>query len=219
MNTPRWLHLALGATTGLLALLLVMGPPGGRRAGGDAEGRGLFLAEPLSPPALDLVGHDGQRVRLEGYRGRPVAVFFGYTHCPDVCPVTLAHLSRLLDELGPVEALVGAPHEVPLVVLFVTVDPERDTRLRLARYLEAFHASIVGVTGPESEIRAQAFGFGVGITVADHEPGEPYLVDHTARTFLLDREGRVVAQLPATVTFAELTRAAEALIASGGAGG
>src|SRR5690606_29587559 len=121
---------------------------------GDA-GQDLFLQAPLPPPALSLTDHTGRAVALDGLRGRTVAVFFGYTFCPDVCPLTLSHLSRIHGELDP--------QARALQVLFVSVDPERDTPERLARYLESFHPSILALTGSFDEIERQARGFGVGI--------------------------------------------------------
>jgi protein SCO1 len=207
MTSRRWTRIALGATTGLLlalaAVVVLDLVPGGES---PPDQNTTFLRAPLPPPTLDLEAHTGTRVRLADLEGRAVAVFFGYTHCPDVCPLTLSQLSRVLDELEPDGA--------GLQVLFVTVDPERDTVERLVRYLEPFHPSVLGLTGTSLEIEAHARSFGVGIVVPPHEDGEAYLVDHTARTFLLDREGRVVAALPSTLPYAELRDAVAALLAT-----
>jgi protein SCO1/2 len=150
-------------------------------------------------------------VSLDAFSGRVVAIFFGYTHCPDVCPLGLAHLSRTLERIDPAGD--------DLQVLFVTVDPERDTADRLAQYLSSFHPSIVGLTGKRAEIESQARAFGVGILVPEHEPGEPYLVDHTARIFLIDRNGHIVARVPATAGADELVREITPLLEAGGGRG
>ncbi len=208
MASPPWIRIALGATT-LMILALAVGvlrwgvPDGGANEGGAADDP--FLDAPLAAPVLDLVSHHGDAWRLDAHRGSPAVVFFGYTHCPDVCPLTLARLSQVLDDLGD-EAAGG------LLPVFVTVDPARDDPARLAAYLEAFHPMIVGLTGPTPEVEAQAREFGVGIVVPPHEPGEPYLVDHTARTFLLDAEGRIVGSLASTASRAELHDAVVALL-------
>lgn len=205
MTSRRWIQFALGATTGLLVVVLVVGLALDGTSEGDA-GQELFLQAPLPPPTLSLTDHTGRTLSLEGLRGRVVAVFFGYTSCPDVCPLTLSHLSRIQGELDQ--------KAQALQVLFVSVDPERDTPERLSRYLESFHPSILALTGSFEEIESQARGFGVGIVVPAHEPGEAYLVDHTARTFLLDHQGRVVAGVPATASYEELRDAVGTLLAS-----
>lgn len=200
MNARRWIQIGLGATTGLLLAFLLLGVlgRGADPAPIDAQ-PSVFFDTPLPPAELDLAAHTGRRVRLADLRGRTVVLFFGYTHCPDVCPLTLAHLSRALRELDPDASA--------LQVLFVTVDPERDTPERLTRYLEAFHPAILALTGPADAIVAQARGFGVGIVVPPHEDGDSYLVDHTARTFLLDEQGRVRAAVPADATYEALREA------------
>jgi protein SCO1/2 len=201
MMPRRLLQIAVGASAGLLVALLLI-RPGAPPAGMDIAGTpGPLLAEPLPAPHLALTSHRGEPVRLEDFRGRAVVIFFGYTHCPDVCPLTLAHLSRALDDLGP--------RADALQVLFVTVDPARDTPEVLTRFLGGFHPSILGLTGSENEVDAQAFDFGVAIHRGE---GENYLVDHGARTFLLDHEGRIAGSVPAGAGSAELEAGVAAIL-------
>jgi protein SCO1/2 len=199
MNARRLLQIALGTSAGLLVALLLV-RPAARPADPAAPG-GPLLAEPLPAPPLALTSHRGEPVRIEDFRGRPVAVFFGYTYCPDLCPVTLAHLSRALrEEEGAAERLQ---------VLFVTVDPQRDTPEVLARYLEGFHPSILGLTGPTGDVDAQARGFGVAIRRGE---GPGYLVDHGARTYLLDGDGRIAGTVPTGASYADVRDGVRAIL-------
>jgi protein SCO1/2 len=205
--SPRLLRLALGVATGLLAALLYLGvqgtgPPSARApASSDA-----FFAEPLPAPPLRLQHPDGTWGTLDGYRGRVAAVFFGYTNCPDVCPITLAQLARLQGELDP--------EGDDLQIVFVSLDPARDTPDVLQRFAARLHPDLVALTAPVDTLRPQVLEYGIGFVyrprdggpvdsvvsppgaeTAASRLGDDYLVDHTARTFLIDREGRLVAQI------------------------
>ncbi len=201
------LRLALGSVTGLLAALVYLGARGtGPEAPASADdGFDPFLAQAVPAPPLDLLDTEGGRVTLGDFRGRVVALFFGYTHCPDVCPITLAQLSRLQEELDP-----GGD---ALQVVFVSLDPVRDSAPALDRFTSSFHEGVVALTAPVEALRPQVLEYGIGFVyrpraggAADSTAPDPrgalgddYLVDHTARTFLIDREGRLVAQvLPET---------------------
>lgn len=131
---------------------------------------------------LALADHHGRTRTLADFRGKVVAVFFGFTHCPDACPATLSELAQVVRELGPAGAEVQ--------VLFVTVDPERDTAEVLARYVTAFHPSFLGLRGDADETARVAKEF----RVYAHKqplPAGGYTVDHTAGTYLYDRQGRL----------------------------
>ena len=133
--------------------------------------------------SLELTGHDGKPRSLADFRGKVAVVFFGFTHCPDVCPTTLAKLSEVSKRLG------GDADEMQ--VLFVTVDPERDTPEVLSRYVPAFGPQFVGLTGDPAAIARTAKEFKV---VYHKQPGntpDAYTVDHSSGTFVFDREGRV----------------------------
>jgi protein SCO1 len=132
---------------------------------------------------LALTGHDGKPRRLEDFRGRLVLLFFGYTHCPDVCPLTLADTAQALKALGP-----GAEQ---VQVLFVTVDPERDTAEVLARYVPAFDPRFLGLRGSLEETQAAAREFKVFFEKRAGSAPDAYTVDHSAQTFVLDKQGRL----------------------------
>jgi protein SCO1 len=131
---------------------------------------------------LNLTDHTGRVHTLADFTGRVVAVFFGFTHCPDACPTTLAELALVAKELG---ADAGR-----LQVLFVTVDPERDTPEVLARYVTAFHPSFLGLYGDATATARAAKAFKIFYRKQPLEGGG-YTVDHSAGTFILDRQGRL----------------------------
>ncbi len=195
--------LAVGAI-GAVALLT-----SGRWGGGSApwEGTRLSFVEPAPP--LGLPAHDGRVVSLDDLRGRVVVVFFGFTYCPDVCPATLGSLARAMELLGPDAA--------DIQVLFVSVDPARDTPERLATYLRNFHPDFLGLRGSEERLSEVASAWGAFYQRrdlgeeetgggeqhagrgedrhADHGEGA-YLVDHSGRTYVVDRRGRLVLTFP-----------------------
>jgi protein SCO1 len=130
-----------------------------------------------------LTDHTGKPVTLASYRGKVVVLFFGYTQCPDVCPTTLATLAETMRILGPDAASVQ--------VLFVTVDPERDTKELLAQYVPAFNPSFVGLRGDAEATARTAKEFKI---LYQKQPGrtpETYTVDHSAGTFVFDPQGRL----------------------------
>lgn len=153
---------------------------------------GVFVAmtsnTPPAPPAsaiggpFQLTSHTGQSVNESELVGKPHLIFFGYTHCPDICHTTLFELSEILRALGP-DAKVGA--------LFVTVDPERDTPEILKDYLASFDSRIIGVTGPRAQLEPMLRGYRI---YSKRAPGkdEDYAVDHTTVVYLMDKNGRFV---------------------------
>ena len=133
--------------------------------------------------ALSLTDQNGRPRTLADFRGRVVALFFGYTHCPDVCPTTLAELSQVMKMLGPDADRVQ--------VLFVTVDPGRDTPAVLSQYVTAFDPRFLGLYGDAAATRRAAKEFKV--FYEKHEgaaPGE-YSMDHSAGTYVIDPKGRL----------------------------
>ncbi|HSR41521.1 MAG TPA: SCO family protein [Longimicrobiales bacterium] len=153
------------------------------------------LSTPFPAPELRLTDHAGAPFVLEP-EGRVSVVFFGFTHCPDVCPLTLANLARAVESLGGRASVVQ--------VAFVTVDPARDTPERMAGYVGSFHPGFVGLTGSEEEIAAAAAAWGVYRSVP--EGREDYTVDHTARSFVLDHRGRVAATFPSDADAESMAR-------------
>lgn len=135
---------------------------------------------------FELTTHEGARLSDRDLAGAPYAVFFGFTHCPEVCPTTLWEMSQALGELGEEGSR--------LRVLFVTVDPERDTPSALATYLQSFDPRIVGLTGSEAEIAAMATAYRAYWRRVPTEGGD-YTMDHTASVYLMDSQGRFVGTI------------------------
>jgi protein SCO1/2 len=131
--------------------------------------------------ALDLTDHTGQPRHLEDFRGKAVVVFFGFTHCPDICPTTLAETAAALKKLGPDADRVQ--------VLFVTVDPERDTAEALAKYVTAFDPRFLGLRGDTQATQRAAKEFKVFYET--RKSGESYTVDHSGQTYVIDPQGRL----------------------------
>jgi len=129
-----------------------------------------------------LTDHHGQPRTLADFKGKVVVVFFGYTHCPDVCPITMAEFAQALKGLGGDAARVQ--------VLFVTVDPERDTQAVLSQYVPAFDPSFLGLYGDTEATARTAKEFKI-IYRKQPLPGGGYSVDHSAGSYLYDTEGRV----------------------------
>lgn len=132
---------------------------------------------------LALTDHHGRLRRLEDFRGKVVVVFFGFTHCPDVCPTTLADMAQVVRQLGTDGERVQ--------VLFVTVDPERDTQEVLAKYVPAFNPRFLGLRGDLEATRAVAKEFKVYFEKRPGETPGAYSVDHSAQTYVIDPQGRL----------------------------
>jgi protein SCO1/2 len=134
-----------------------------------------------------LKDHNGKDRSLADFRGKAVAIFFGYTQCPDVCPTTLSDLAGAMKILGPDAARVQ--------VLFVTVDPKRDTPQLLAQYVPAFHPSFLGLYGDAAATAKVTKDFKI---YAQERPGKDgqYTLDHSAQTLVFDPQGRLRLLLP-----------------------
>lgn len=133
---------------------------------------------------FQLVDANSKPITDQDLKGYPSLVFFGFTHCPDVCPTTLFEVSEILRKLGPDAAKVKA--------LFVTVDPQRDTAPVLKDYLSSFDPHLVGVTGEPAAIAAMTRSYRVYSKKVPLEGGN-YTMDHTAVVYLMDKDGRFVA--------------------------
>lgn len=129
-----------------------------------------------------LTDHQGRRRSLSQYQGKVVALFFGYTHCPDICPSTMLDYAEAIKRLG---------HNAGQVqVLFVSVDPERDTPRALSAYLPHFNRSFVGLTSATSELEQVKKQYKI-IAQKVEQPYGCYSVDHSTGSYLLDKQGRV----------------------------
>jgi len=118
--------------------------------------------------------------------GKPFAIFFGFTHCPDVCPTTLARLARLRSQLGR--------GDDSFAIIFVTVDPERDGPQEVGRYTALFNSPVIGLTGTPAQIEQVKKQFGI-FSAKVEQPGADYSVDHTAATFLFTPDAKFVATI------------------------
>src|SRR5262245_21482894 len=154
----------------------------------------LLVAQRTSPPSgpqvaaiggpFQLVDQDGRKVTDEDFRGRPFLVFFGFTHCPEICPTTLFEISEILRKLGPDADRVRA--------LFITVDPERDTPKVMKDYLSNFDPHLSGLTGDPDAIAAVAKAYRAIFRKVPLDEGG-YTMDHTAIVYLMDKQGRFVS--------------------------
>ena len=148
--------------------------------------------------------NDGQVVTAESYRGRVVILYFGYTHCPDICPTTLANLSEVLKRLDT------RAYEVS--VLFVSVDPDRDTLPVLGAYVRGFAKQIDGLSGPPNGLAALTRRYRVLYSVTKESPGHPYTVMHSNSVFFFDRSGRARLVTTSTDDIAGITDDVERLL-------
>ena len=166
-------------------LLLALAAVGAGVAIGLAIERFQLAAPPLVGGPFALIDQQGRRVTEASYRGRALAVFFGFTHCPDVCPTALVRMAELLEALGP-EADRLQP-------LFISVDPRRDTPALLKDYVGHFSPRIAGLTGSAEEIAAVARAYRVYYRIQGDPDANPnYLVDHSAFVYVMDARGRFV---------------------------
>ena len=169
--------IAAGFIIGALAsagVLLVNAPSADRV---ESSGTAL-IGGPFS-----LVGEDGKTVTDRDFRGRNMLVFFGFTHCPDICPAELQVIAQALDRLGDM-----GPKIVPI---FITLDPERDTPKAMADYVKSFGPNFVGLTGSPEAIAAAAKAYRVAYTKVENKgSSDDYSVDHSALVYLMDTQGK-----------------------------
>jgi len=195
---PRWAWLVI------LALLLVLAVGAIRIVNPPHTWTGMLM-DPLAPVNdFSLTAAGGKPVRLSDFRGKLVALYFGYTYCPDVCPTTLAELAAGMRDLGADAQQVQ--------VIFISVDPARDTPERLADYVANFDPSFIGITGSPEEIAAVATPLGIYYQAHEGTAATGYLVDHTATVMVLDRQGRLRLLLPFGTTGAQAASDLRALM-------
>jgi len=169
-----WVLVAIAAVGGILVALQ---PP-------SPNSRETGLATIGGP--FTLTGSDAKPFPSSRLNGKPAAIFFGFTHCPDVCPTTLARLVKLRRQLGS--------GDDGMSIVFITVDPERDGPAEVGSYAGLFGAPVVGLTGKPDDIERVKKQYGVFSQKVD-QPGGSYTVDHSASVFLMDRNGHFVATL------------------------
>jgi protein SCO1/2 len=152
-----------------------------------------------------LVADDGKTVTERTYRGKWLLVFFGFTHCKDVCPATLNTIAAALRQLGPEAAKVQP--------LFITVDPRRDTPQVLAHYVKAFDPRIVGLTGTPAQIAAVAKDYKVYFSADESAQDRDYQVDHSAFVYLMNPQGQFVQLFGGTTSNNEIAARLRQLLA------
>jgi len=178
----------IGAIAGAGVLLLAT-PQGGQPV--QSSGAAL-IGGPFS-----LVGGDGKPVTDRDFRGRYMLIFFGFTHCPDICPAELQVVAQALEQLGD-----KAKKVVPI---FITLDPERDTPEAMANYVKSFGPNFVGLTGSPEAIAAAAKAYRVAYSkVENKESAGDYSVDHSALVYLMDPEGRYVTHFSYGLSAAQM---------------
>ena len=174
MRTVRivlWALVAIAAAT--FAYLML------RPAPQQPQNKAISLSGMGGP--FTLTGSDGKPFSSSALSGKPHAIFFGFTHCPDVCPVTLARLVKLRNDLGA--------GDTSFQILFVTVDPERDGPSDVGKYAELFNSPVIGLTGSPAQIKQVKKQFGIFSRKVPDESGG-YSVDHTSTVLLFDGNGR-----------------------------
>ena len=136
-----------------------------------------------------LIDQDGRTRTESDFAGRNMLVYFGYTFCPDVCPIDLAKLAAGLKALEKSDPDVAQR----IVPIFITIDPERDTPAQMKSYVEQFHPRLVGLTGSKDAIAAAARGYSVYFSQRENDDGGEYLMDHSRAAYLIGPKGEPVA--------------------------
>jgi len=169
-----WVGFISLLVVGVAVLTLVFAKP--------ASFRGTSYGEPYPQAAeIELIKSNGETFRLSEQKGKIVLLFFGYTSCPDVCPTTLAELKQVMDKLGDKTEQVQ--------VVFVSVDPERDTPEKIQGYVAHFNSDFLGLSGSSDELQIIWDNYGVFRERVESESAFGYIINHTARTYLIDQNG------------------------------
>jgi protein SCO1 len=177
-----------GALIGAYALML----------GANTDRRVESTGKALVGGPFSLVDPAGKTVTDQDFRGRYMLVFFGFTHCPDICPAELQVMSQALDQLGD-----KASEVVPI---FITLDPERDTPEAVGAYVKNFGPRIVGLTGSPEAIAAAAKAYRVSYAKAGNEENKDnYTIDHSALAYLMGPDGQYITHIPYGTPVAEVT--------------
>ncbi len=173
----RWFLLGLVTVIGVAALFgLALARP--------YSLHGSPIDTPKPAPEIALTDAGGQPFRLTDQKGKLVLIFFGYTNCPDVCPTTLAQFKQVRADLGKEAGQVQ--------FVFVTVDPNRDTPARMSQYLASFDPTFIGIPGSEAQLATVWRSYGVSVdTSAGQAATANDTVNHSAYTYLIDRQGRL----------------------------
>jgi cytochrome oxidase Cu insertion factor (SCO1/SenC/PrrC family) len=174
----------------------VLAPAGGSMAGGEALVGGPFT----------LTDQHGRHVTEQDFAGRYMLIYFGYTYCPDFCPMSLSNMTQALDMLPSEEAEQVVP-------ILITVDPERDTVAQLADYAPLFHPRLVALTGTPEQTKAAAKAYRVYFSKAGNGDGSDYLMDHSTFIYLMGPNGKYVRHFSHPATPEEIAAGIEAALA------
>lgn len=149
-----------------------------------ASYRGTAYGEPYpAAPQIELIKSNGETFRLSDQKGKIVLLFFGYTSCPDVCPTTLAELKLVMDDMGDKTKLVQ--------VVFISVDPQRDTPEKIQKYVDHFSNEFVGLSGSVDKLETIWKDYGIFREEVQSDSAFGYIVNHTARVYLVDVDGNL----------------------------
>jgi protein SCO1 len=175
------------------------------------EYTGLVFDDPQPAAEISGTDYDGSPFQLSHYRGKLSLLFFGYTYCPDICPMTLANVSQAYKDLEAESSNLVQD----LNIVFVTIDPERDTPERLAEYVPLFNPNFHGVYVPQDQLDAVKSAYGVYAEKSQLPEGQTeagYLMDHTAGVYLIDRQGNMRALFKHDIPSQDLARDLKALL-------
>ena len=179
----------IGAVGGAAVLVLNQG---GQGPAVQTSGKAL-IGGPFT-----LVDQTGKTVTDQDFRGRYMLVFFGFTHCPDICPAELQVMSAALDALGP-----KADSVVPI---FITLDPERDTQAAMAAYVKNFGPRFVGLTGSSEQIAAAAKAYRVAYSKFQQDKtSSDYIIDHSALVYLMGKDGEYITHFGFGTSASQMT--------------
>jgi protein SCO1/2 len=172
----------------LAALLVLAGPP--LLAGCSPSAETPPLADAKIGGPFTLTDQDGRTVRDTDFAGKYRLIYFGYTYCPDVCPVDVQNLMKGYKKIEASNPALAAK----IQPIFITVDPARDTPAVLKQFVRAFHPKLIGLTGSEAQIAAVAKEYAIFYKKQEGTPGTPgYLVDHSRQAMLFDPQGKPLA--------------------------
>jgi protein SCO1/2 len=178
MNPRNLVLFGVALLLGMIAVFLLLGPTR------PYTFQGSLIDPPVAAPTFELTNVDGQRFQLSDVDGQVVIMFFGYTSCPDVCPVTLSDFLRIRSQLGEQAENIS--------FVFVTVDPERDTPERMKKYLTNFDPEIIGLTGERAELEPVWSSYGVYEAKVEGDSENNYLVDHSSRIYVINADGNLL---------------------------
>lgn len=165
----------------ILVMLLFLAGCSARQQSAESAFIGVDIGEAKMGSDFTLPDHLGVSRRLSDFKGSVVALFFGYTHCPDVCPTTMADLAKVIKLMGPDGNRVQ--------VLFVTLDPERDSAEVLSKYVPSFNHGFIGLRGDEAATRKIAQDFKIFYSRQDSGSKGGYSIDHSAGVYVYDKNG------------------------------